>query len=65
MLLGRLKITDFKLGIEAHTCNPSNWETEAGGLRIQGQFAWRRREKWRERDGEEKREKRENQLGVA
>lgn len=55
-LLERLKLPD--LGIEAHACNSSNWGTEAGGLRIQGQFVWRRRGKGRERD-REKREERE------
>jgi hypothetical protein len=25
-----------KLGMAVYTCNPNTWETEAGGLKVQG-----------------------------
>lgn len=27
----------YKLGVVAHTCSPSTWEAEVGGLHVQGQ----------------------------
>ena len=27
----------FKLGMVAHTCNPSTWEAETGGSQVHGQ----------------------------